>query len=270
VRPKRSPLFFTLTVAALAGCAVSHAGQAHDVGVAGIDTVTVSTSPDNQIVKLTTKLIVPRQPSRFGTLFVWPGLQPDRKAANFWPIGNGVLQSVLTWGPSCVKRKQPRKYSTWWISAQYVNDDKDSQPPRYRGCHSSPIMTVHPGDLLLIEMSLRKTVWTQSVIHVRTRKFVRFKTDLHDQAQVYAYFQIEPHEDPAPIAAVFRDTTIEFSRADPRNCELKNYNSFARRTEVQSQGNCLKSSRCCRPILPIGKAGPIDRGDCSDHPYCYK
>ena len=54
-----------------------------------------------QIVALSTVLTVPAKPPASGTLFLWPGLQPLPGGANFNPIGNGVLQPVLTWGGTC-------------------------------------------------------------------------------------------------------------------------------------------------------------------------
>lgn len=73
----------------------------------------------NLITYMQVEMTVPPKPNPGGAVFVWPGLQPG--GANYQPIGNGVLQSVLTWGKSCAPTSQPPAYSTWWISAQYVN-----------------------------------------------------------------------------------------------------------------------------------------------------
>jgi hypothetical protein len=108
--------------------------------------VAFGTPPINRITRLTTKLVVPPRPEPVGTLFLWPGLQPHSQGENFLPIDNGVLQPVLTWGPSCAPGEKPRAYSTWWISAQYVNTF--GRHRGYTDCQGGPIMRVKPGDTL--------------------------------------------------------------------------------------------------------------------------
>jgi hypothetical protein len=171
---------------------------------------------DSDIVALSTTLLVPRKPKPNGTLFVWPGLQPD--GANLEPIDNGVLQPVLSWGKSCAPGKQPGHYSSWWISAQYVNCYGHEQD--FTGCSGGPIMKVNRGDRLTIELALSRTVWTQKVADTETGKVVTFDKDLRGQSQNYAYFRIEPYDARSIPAATFSNTTITFSRADPRNCEI--------------------------------------------------
>jgi hypothetical protein len=90
------------------------------------------TTSGNEIVGLRTTLRVPAKPEPAGTIFLWPGLQPDRDGRNYFPIGNGVLQPVLTWGPSCAPGEKPRTYSTWWISGQYVNTQGSCLSPLIR------------------------------------------------------------------------------------------------------------------------------------------
>jgi hypothetical protein len=113
--------------------------------------VSFATAPPNQIVSLHTKLIVPPLPAAAGTLFLWPGLQPTPDGAHYMPIDNGVLQSVLSWGPSCAPGKQPDPYSTWWISSQYVNTV--GYYSGYTDCLGGPIMAVDVGDILAIDFS---------------------------------------------------------------------------------------------------------------------
>jgi hypothetical protein len=172
---------------------------------------------NSDIVALSTTLRVPREPLKTGTLFVWPGLQPF--GANYDPIDNGVLQPVLSWGNSCAPGRQPRKYSTWWISAQYVN--KYTQEPDFTNCRGGPIMSVSRGDHLAIRMALSRTVWTQTVADMETGKVVGFDIDMRSQSQSYAYFRIEPYDARSIPAATFSNTTITFSRADPGNCEIE-------------------------------------------------
>ncbi|CAF1210031.1 unnamed protein product [Rotaria sp. Silwood1] len=93
--------------------------QASTGTVSGYGEVLFSVEKTNQVVYVETTMIVPPKQASKGTLFLWPGLQPG--GANFDPIDNGVLQPVLTWGTSCAPGTQPAAYSTWWISAQYVN-----------------------------------------------------------------------------------------------------------------------------------------------------
>jgi hypothetical protein len=169
---------------------------------------------------LATSLRVPRTPAKNGTVFMWPGLQPASWGSNFQPINNGVLQSVLTWGPSCVKLKQPQAYSTWWISAQYVNTV--GHEANHDDCYSGPIMKVSPGDHLTINMTLSGTMWKQTVSDKETGKTVAWDEDLGGQSQNYAFFSIEPHDGARSIPTVtFTDTMITFSHADTGNCDLQ-------------------------------------------------
>jgi hypothetical protein len=174
----------------------------------------------SDIIALATSLRVPRTPAENGTVFMWPGLQPASWGSNFRPIDNGVLQSVLTWGPSCVKLKQPQAYSTWWISAQYVNTV--GHEPNHNDCYSGPIMNVSPGDHLTINMTLSGTMWKQTVSDKETGKTVAWDEDLGGQSQNYAFFSIEPHDGARSIPTVtFTDTMITFSHADTGNCDLQ-------------------------------------------------
>lgn len=179
-------------------------------------TVLFSANAKNRITRLQTTLAVPPEPPATGTLFLWPGLQPN--GANFDPIDNGVLQPVLTWGSSCAPGKQPRAYSTWWISGQYVNTiGKDTG---YTGCQGGSVMNVAVGDMLNIDMALAGTVWTQTITDAQTGQSVAYSIDMMNQAQNLAYFVIEEYS-AAPISpVVFTDTTITFGSADAADCKL--------------------------------------------------
>ncbi|KAI8898780.1 hypothetical protein BC833DRAFT_619985, partial [Globomyces pollinis-pini] len=82
-------------------------------------------------------IVVPPVPTKeWQTLFIWPGMQPSN-GRTFKPIGNGVLQPVLTWGQSCAPdptNARIDKEKKWWISAQYVNTDSSAQDPERKGC----------------------------------------------------------------------------------------------------------------------------------------
>jgi hypothetical protein len=140
------------------------------------------------------------------------------------PIDNGVLQSVLTWGPSCApdpaKSKPPNPYSTWWISSQYVNTV--GYYSGFTGCLGGPIMPVDVGHTLAIDFSLFKSVWTETVLDLQSakRQNVSFHISLAGQAQAIAYFRIEPKDGASPPEDVtFRETTISFAFPDKQqNC----------------------------------------------------
>ena len=184
--------------------------------VTGYGTVLVSSSSKNQIVRLKTTLVVPTEPPPSGTLFLWPGLQPD--GANYDPIDNGVLQPVLTWGPSCAPGKQPRAYSTWWISGQYVNTN--GSDPGYTGCEGGPVMFVEVGDTLNIDMALSETVWTQTVTDAQTGQSVAYGIDMMNQTQNLAYFVIEEYSSAPVSEVIFTDNAITFGSADGADCKL--------------------------------------------------
>jgi hypothetical protein len=184
--------------------------------VSGYGTVMFQVNSRNQMVRLQTTMFVPPKPPPSGTLFLWPGLQPN--GANFEPIDNGVLQPVLTWGPSCSPGNQPRAYSTWWISGQYVNTFGNE--PGYTDCNGGTIMSVDVGDTLTIHMALAGTDWTQTVTDEQTAEEVTYTIDMRGQAQNIAYFVIEEYSSTPVSEVIFTDTTITFGSADAADCKL--------------------------------------------------
>jgi hypothetical protein len=175
----------------------------------------------NQTVGLQTTLTVPPLPpvptNPQATLFLWPGLEPANDSANFSPIGTGVLQPVLTWGYSCAPptSTQPARFSSWWISAQYVNTF--GSDPGYMNCFAGNLMPVDPGDLLLINMTLDTTsgIWTQTVADANTNQSVAFSIDMQRQGQNLSFFDIEEYFDATIDTPVtFSDTTITFQSPD--------------------------------------------------------
>ncbi|TPX66129.1 hypothetical protein CcCBS67573_g07920 [Chytriomyces confervae] len=124
--------------------------------------------PKNAYTSLTCTLVVPPVPQKpatgDATYFYWPGLQTNNQAANFNPIGFGVLQPVLTFGPACTPN-QPKGvsvYRGWHVSAQYVNPG--GPEAKHTGCMGGNMMDVSPGDNLVMSMTLTGTVWTQTVV----------------------------------------------------------------------------------------------------------
>jgi uncharacterized protein (TIGR03437 family) len=176
-------------------------------------------APPNQIVALRTSLTVPPKPPAptipGAALYLWPGLDPATSSLHFLPINNGVLQPVLSWGPSCAPTSQPKPFSSWWISAQYVNTiGKD---PGYMGCFSGSSILVNPGDVLLIEMTLdaKTRAWNQVVTDSTTSQSVTFNIDLKRQGQNYAYFAIEAwYGAVITTPVIFSNTTITFQSPD--------------------------------------------------------
>ncbi|KAJ3237581.1 hypothetical protein HDU81_009277 [Chytriomyces hyalinus] len=124
--------------------------------------------PKNAYTSLTCTLVVPPLPQKpatgDATYFYWPGLQTNNQAANFNPIGFGVLQPVLTFGPACTPN-QPTGvsvYRGWHVSAQYVNPG--GPEAKHTGCMGGNMMDVAPGDNLVMSMTLTGTVWTQTIV----------------------------------------------------------------------------------------------------------
>jgi hypothetical protein len=89
-------------------------------------------TPNNSFTTFNSILVVPPLPpvpntqtDGDKTYFLWPGLQPGKVASNYQPIDNGVLQPVLTFGPTCApgqtKEQTKDPYFGWTISGQYVN-----------------------------------------------------------------------------------------------------------------------------------------------------
>jgi hypothetical protein len=205
-------IFLIASAASNEGVVLAQSNTVYD----GYGAVEIGASGDNEILKLTTTLRVPRHPRNVGTLFVWPGLQPG--GHNFMPIDNGVLQSVLTWGPSCAPKRQPNLYSTWWISAQYVNTY--GHYDGYSGCRSGPIISVRPGDHLKIKMFLRNSIWKQDVFDIESSVRTSFEIPLRGQSQNYAYFVIEPYDARSVPMVHFSNTTIIFSHPGTQGCTL--------------------------------------------------
>lgn len=176
-------------------------------------------APPNQIVGLKTTLTVPPLPpvpaNQNASLFLWPGLGSEPDSANFLPIDNGVLQPVLSWGPSCAPTSQPAPFTSWWISGQYVNTF--GSDPGFTGCHSGDSMLVKPGDDLLIDLSLDSTtgVWKQMVTDSVSQQSISFDMNLEGQGQNWAYFAIEAWYGEKILTPVtFSNTTLTFQSAD--------------------------------------------------------
>ena len=138
--------------------------------------------------------------------FLWPGLQPLPGGANYQPIDNGVLQPVLTWGPTCAPNSPAQPYASWWVSAQYVNTV--GHAPGFTGCQGGSGMNVAVGDVLIMTMTLSGTTWTQVVKSRATGDSVRFDFDLRGQSQNRAEFAIEEYSSSPTTPVVFGPTVV--------------------------------------------------------------
>lgn len=174
------------------------------------------------VVQFDTTMIVPETPPASGTLFLWPGLQPLRGGANYTTLDNGVLQPVLTWGPTCAPNAPAQSYKSWWISGQYVNTYITSSSPNYAsydGCHGGPGMSVAVGDTLDMRFVLNGTDWTQTVTDRRTSQSVSYTIDMLGQAQASAEFVIEEYSSKPVSDVVFTSTVITFASSAKSVCQ---------------------------------------------------
>jgi hypothetical protein len=190
--------------------------QASSVTVSGYGGIGFYVEDTNEVVYMETTLIVPPEQAHQGTIFLWPGLQPG--GAHFYPINNGVLQPVLTWGPSCAPGNQPAAYSTWWISAQYVNTYGNLTG--YTGCLGGNIMAVNPGNQLRMQFKLKGTVWTQIVTNLATNKAVTFSINMLGQAQNDVYFFIELYSATIVNDVEYLNSFWQFDKPSNYGCTL--------------------------------------------------
>jgi hypothetical protein len=225
-------------------CAGGMTWPASDEGgagnVSGAGTVEFQASTTTQIVELKTTLTVPTKPASSGTLFLWPGLQPLPNGQNYNPIGEGVLQPVLTWGRSCAPNS-PTNPTGWWISAQYVNTYGYNQG--HTGCLGGQSIDVQIGDQLDITMSLKGTVWSQLVLDRQSGQMATYDIDMAGQDQNWAIFRIEEPTSTTPSSdVVFTSTTMTFAAADPMACQptVRGLNDYVAPTQTSMDG-----TRCC-------------------------
>lgn len=171
--------------------------------------VAYTTTLQSLLVRLHTKLTVPVKPPRTGTIFLWPGVEPI-EGPNWLPLGLGVLQPVLTWGPSCAGGISG--YNSWTISGMYVNPT--TRVTTHRSCHGGPIMSVNVGDVLDLDIALvpNSTVWKQTVKNLSSGKQVEYSIDMMGQEQGLAVFDVELQTSNKPPAdSVYTETVLTFA-----------------------------------------------------------
>lgn len=110
------------------------------------------------------KMKVPLVTSPSGVIFAWPGLSPGL-GPTFQPLGNGVLQPVLTFGQG--PYPNPNSVSApgqWWISGQYVGSDSIVS----NGWGGGDVMVVNGGDELkcILSYDAGTSTWNQTVTNL--------------------------------------------------------------------------------------------------------
>jgi len=199
------------------GGAFGESSEGTRTRVAGAATVELDVSPANEILALETTLRVPRRPSPLGTFFVWPGLQPLSGGRAYEPVGNGVLQTVLTWGATCAPGAPSDPYARWWISAEYVN--VDGAVDSLAGCSGGEGALVDEDDTLHIVMKREGARFTERVVDEQSGSVAEYAVDLRGQAQSRALFAIERRDTAASMSAVFTGTRITFANPEPAGCQ---------------------------------------------------
>jgi hypothetical protein len=217
--------------------------------------VNIAASSKNQILSFSTTLTVPMKPkANTGTLFLWPGLQPG--GANYDPIDNGVLQPVLTWGPTCAPTSPKNSYASWWISAQYVNTF--GSDAGYTGCLGGTGMNVQTGEALQIVMTLNGTVWHQAVTDTANAQSVSYDLDMLGQAQNYAEFVIEQYTQDPATDVIFTATTVTFEKAEAASCQpsMRGMNDFFTNPKASADGKQCTIDRIVLRAQGIAATSP--------------
>lgn len=207
-------------------------------------------SLSTHFIELKTTLTVPAAPLGRDTLYVWPGLEPWPGGDNYDPIGQGVLQPVLTWGTSC-GTYAPRNPRGWWISPQYVNPF--TREPDYYWCRGGTAIDVNVGAELDITMTLNGTVWTQVVVDRQTGQRTTFDMDMAGQAQNWALFQYELATSNRPVAdGVFTSTVLTSADPDPAACRpsVRGPNDYISPPQLSPDG-----TKCCISRIVVRAQG---------------
>lgn len=180
--------------------------------------VTYLAKAPNKLSRFQTTLVTPKVPTSRGTLFIWPGLQHNG-GSDPGRVGNGVLQPVLTWGPSC-NPKAPGKgsdYMGWWISGMYVNISTSAAGPG--GCAGGEAMDVAVGDRLSIDFASKGNEWTQTVLNLANMKKVAFTIDLKGQDQNWVIWDIETPTSSRPVEDTFFENSVLTFTSPQTSCQ---------------------------------------------------
>ncbi|KAJ3240343.1 hypothetical protein HDU81_004011 [Chytriomyces hyalinus] len=180
-------------------------------------------------------MVVPQQPVKPGSYFIWLGLESTSSSTNYKPVGNGVLQPVLTFGHSCAPNKDQiaNPNGTWYVSGLYVNLGQDNNFPDAFGCKGGNIMDVMPGDHLVSSIARMSgsSTWVQTITNkgkacqsqsggVPLSKngkdcSVQFSYDIKNQAQTFAILEVELlHNATVDFNVEFRDIQLSVDVRD--------------------------------------------------------
>ncbi|KAJ3250386.1 hypothetical protein HDU77_006720 [Chytriomyces hyalinus] len=180
-------------------------------------------------------MVVPQQPVKPGSYFIWLGLESTSSSANYKPVGNGVLQPVLTFGHSCAPNTDQiaNPNGTWYVSGLYVNLGQDNNFPEAFGCKGGNVMDVMPGDHLVSSITRMpgSSIWVQTITNkgkacqpqsggVPLSKngkdcSVQFSYDMMNQAQTFAILEVELlHNATVDFNVEFRDILLSTDTRD--------------------------------------------------------
>jgi len=213
---------------------------------AGYKGISFYTDTSVQIIDFSMVMSVPPlPPQKKGTLFIWPGLEP-LNGVNYNPVNLGVLQPVLTYGPTCAPNQPPsiqrNPYQSWFISGMYVNTG--GHVPGLTDCNGGPVMLVSPGDWLTIDMRLNGTNWIQNITSANTKQSVSFTINLLNQWQNWAILMFENYGNFTPsVAWTINNIHIETSKHDPYLCQ-GDYIQFEADGRTSCSGLKLSGNSC--------------------------
>ena len=191
---------------------------------------TVTVPAPNSIVGLSTTTVVPSLPpvpaSSGAYISYWPGLSPIPNGPNYLPIGNGVMQPIITtFAP----------FTSWWASSIYDNPTGGTMPEIYSGYQSitypqeidgltaagTDSFSPQPGDAIYESMQFTSDVpssygsWTITITDDTTGESNTLYIDMRGQSQNLAYFAIESWygmQMGGPVT--FKNTTLMFALPD--------------------------------------------------------
>ena len=173
------------------------------------------------------------------SVFLWPGLQPGGSNC-FYPINNGVLQPVLSYGTSCAPDR-PQNTEQWWISGQYVNRplfvDKCASIPdgfvsaceNYSHCHGGEFLTINPGQQITTSMVYDNTdnSWLQTIEAGGQTRTYSIALDYcsktseptasvtrEPQSQTLAILSIETHGYNTPLEQTYENILLKIQVGD--------------------------------------------------------
>ena len=190
--------------------------------------VELDTKSGNGFISYSSTMTVPMDaPPANETAYIWPGLVPWGE--HFDPIGDGVLQPVLTHGPSSAPHQSdlPPGYQGWWISGQYVNTK--GKYAGFMGSLGGDVLAVKSGDKITTTMKYNSTtkVWTETITDLANQGSVSYSINLSDtagepQEQNRAVLYFEPVNGATlPNPTIFSNIDIQTKGNYGIDCNVK-------------------------------------------------